>query len=71
MTAIASSGQAALDVQATVKNVTPVIAGTQDIPPGTSGTVVAVLGAGSTYEISFGPPASTTETVPQNLLAVV
>lgn len=59
-----------INIQSSVKTVVPVIAGTTDIPLGTNGTVIAVLGIGSTYEISFGPPVSTTETVPQNLLAI-
>jgi hypothetical protein len=59
-----------IDVQSSVRTIVPVVAGTKNIPSGTNGTVIAVLGVGSTYEISFGPPVSTTETMPQNLLAV-
>jgi len=73
MTSVAplvSAALPAINDQASVKTVVPVIAGTANIPSGTSGTVIAVLGVGSTYEIAFGPPVSTTETVPQNLLAI-
>ena len=59
-----------IDMQSSVKTTTPLMNGTKNIPSGASGTVVAIIGAGSTYEISFGPPVSGTETVPQNLLAV-
>jgi len=70
VTPAASAEISPIDVQSYVTTTVPVVAGTKDIPPGANGTVVAVLGAGSTYEIAFGPPVSTTETVPQNLLAV-
>jgi len=66
----ASTVSSALNIQAAVKTTDPVLAGTTNIPSGTNGTVIAVLGVGSTYEIAFGPPVSTTETVPQNLLAI-
>jgi hypothetical protein len=66
----ASAAVNAIDLQSSVKTIVPMITGTKNIPTGASGTVVAIIGSGSTYEISFGPPVSGTETVPQNLLAV-
>jgi hypothetical protein len=70
VTPLASAVPPAIEFQTSVKTVVPVMAGTTNIPSGTNGTVIAVLGVGSTYEISFGPPVSTTETVAQNLLAI-